>query len=90
MADKPFILVLVSFFKDQGGASSRSWRRCPHRHGDASDVSIAEGQGRGLPCVAAHACPTIGYICALTDPDGNISSSPSIRVVIEAGGLGLS
>ena len=35
---------------------------------------IAErGRRRGVPDVAAHRdAPPIGYICALTDPDGNV------------------
>ncbi|MCB1000886.1 MAG: VOC family protein [Acidimicrobiales bacterium] len=78
MADKPFILVLVSFFKDQDKGPQPIM--APFAHigmemptKEAVDA-IAE-QGKAAGCLAWP--PTlmpdpIGYICALTDPDGNM------------------
>lgn len=78
MADKPFILVLVSFFKDQD--KGRQPIMAPFAHigmemPTKADVDAIAEKGKAAGCLAWP--PTlmpdpIGYICALTDPDGNM------------------
>jgi lactoylglutathione lyase len=76
--DSPFILVLVSFFKDQGKGPQPIMAPFAHigievpSRKDVEDIAeLAEQDG----CL--HWPPTdmpdpIGYICAITDPDGNV------------------
>ena len=74
---KPFILVLVSFTRDQARVRNRSWR---HLLTSGSGHQPCRGRrdrpprrSGGLPCVAADRdASTDRYICALTDPDGNM------------------
>jgi lactoylglutathione lyase len=77
-ADKPFILVLVSFFKDQ--ASGPKPIMAPFAHigmevTSREEVEEIARRGEAEGCLAWP--PTdmpapIGYICALKDPDGNM------------------
>jgi catechol 2,3-dioxygenase-like lactoylglutathione lyase family enzyme len=77
MADKPFILVLVSFFQEQG---NKHPILTPFAHlgieltsRDAVDETARAGEEAGcLVWAPQQLPPPIGYICALTDPDGNV------------------
>ena len=76
--DFPFVLVLVSFFRDQ--AKGAQPVMAPFAHIGIEVPSRAEVEriaelGRAEGCLAWP--PTdmpdpIGYICAVTDPDGNM------------------
>lgn len=76
--DKPFILVLVSFIKDQDKGQQPIM--APFAHIGIEVTSKAEideiakrGQAEGcLEWPATLMPPPIGYICALKDPDGNM------------------
>lgn len=76
--DKPFILVLVSFFKDQGKGPQPIM--APFAHIGIEVTSRAEveriaagGEKEGcLMWPPTQMPPPIGYICALKDPDGNV------------------
>jgi len=78
MADKPFILVLVSFFKDQDKGQQPTMAPFAHigmEMPTKADVDAIAEKGKAAGCLAWP--PTlmpdpIGYICALTDPDGNM------------------
>ena len=78
MGDKPFVLVLVSFFRDQGKGQQPTM--APFAHigielpneqavRDTAEVARADGclvwEPQWMP-------DPIGYICACTDPDGNV------------------
>ena len=77
-ADRPFILVLVSFFRDQEKGPQPIM--APFAHIGIEVPSRAEVEriaemGRAEGCLMWP--PTdmpdpIGYICAVTDPDGNV------------------
>lgn len=77
-ADKPFILVLVSFFRDQGKTAQPIM--APFAHIGIEVTSRAEVEeiarrGEAEGCLAwppTDMPPPIGYICALTDPEGNM------------------
>ena len=77
-ADKPFILVLVSFFRDQ--IKGRQPIMAPFAHigmelptKEAVDAIAERGRAEGCLSWEAQRMPDpIGYICALTDPDGNM------------------
>lgn len=77
-SDKPFILVLVSFFRDQD--KGRQPIMAPFAHIGIELTSRAEVErtaelGKADGCLAwppTDMPPPIGYICALTDPDGNM------------------
>ena len=78
-ADNPFILVLVSFFKDQEKGPQPIMAPFAHI---GIEVPIARRRrthrrdGRrpkAASCGRPPTCPIpIGYICAVTDPDGNV------------------
>ena len=76
--DKPFILVLVSFFKDQDGPPQPIMAPFAHigielTSRKAVEDTAAMGDAEG--CLAwppTEMPPPIGYICALKDPDGNM------------------
>ena len=76
--DKPFILVLVSFFRDQ--ASGPHPVMAPFAHigievpsKEQIDEIARRGEAEGcLVWPPQMMPPPIGYICALTDPDGNM------------------
>ena len=77
MAEKPFILVLVSFFRNQG---TKQPIMAPFAHlgieltsREAVDETARAGEEAGcLMWAPQQMPPPIGYICALTDPDGNV------------------
>ena len=76
--DTPFILVLVSFFKDQNGPLQPIM--APFAHigiemptKEDVDATAALGEAEGCLAWPAQWMPDpIGYICALKDPDGNM------------------
>jgi catechol 2,3-dioxygenase-like lactoylglutathione lyase family enzyme len=71
MADKPFIIVLVSFFRDQPAPFAHLGIEMPSR----DDVDEVAERGRAEGCLAwepQQLPPPVGYVCALTDPDGNM------------------
>ena len=76
--DKPFILVLVSFTKDQSGGPQPIM--APFAHIGLEVTSRAEvediarrGDAEGCMAWPPTDMPApIGYICALKDPDGNM------------------
>ena len=75
--DNPFVLVLVMFFKDKGHPQSIM---APFAHigiemPERADVDRVAAQGRAEGCLSWPATDMpdpIGYICAVTDPDGNM------------------
>lgn len=77
-ADKPFILVLVSFFRDQDKGAQPIM--APFAHIGIEVTSRAEVEdiarrGEAEGCLAwppTDMPPPIGYICALKDPEGNM------------------
>ena len=76
--DKPFILVLVSFFRDQDKGPQPIMAPFAHigiemPSKEQVDAVAAEGEAEGCLAWAPQWMPDpIGYICALTDPDGNM------------------
>lgn len=78
MADKPFILVLVSFFRDQGKGPMPTMAPFAHlgiELTSAEEVQRIAAMGEADGCLSwppTQMPPPIGYICALTDPDGNV------------------
>jgi lactoylglutathione lyase len=75
--DNPFILVLVMFWKDKGTPApimapfAHIGIEVPSRH----DVEAIADRARAEGCLTWE--PTdmpdpIGFICAITDPDGNV------------------
>jgi lactoylglutathione lyase len=75
--DNPFILVLVMFWRDKGKPTpimapfAHIGIEVPSRH----DVEETAERARAAGCLAWE--PTdmpdpIGFICAITDPDGNV------------------
>ena len=78
MAEKPFILVLVSFFRDQ--AKGPQPTMAPFAHigielTTAEEVDAIAEVGKADGCLSwppTQMPAPIGYICALTDPDGNV------------------
>ena len=76
--DKPFILVLVSFFRDQNNGPQPIM--APFAHigiemptKEMVDEVAARGEAAGCLSWPPQQMPDpIGYICALTDPDGNM------------------
>jgi catechol 2,3-dioxygenase-like lactoylglutathione lyase family enzyme len=75
--DNPFVLVLVMFYKDKGKAQPQL---APFAHigiemPERVDVDHIAEMGKEAGCLAwpATDMPSpIGYICAVTDPDGNM------------------
>ena len=75
--DNPFVLVLVMFWKAKGNPQPTM---APFAHigiemPERADVDLVADLGREAGCLTWE--PTdmpdpIGYICALTDPDGNV------------------
>jgi catechol 2,3-dioxygenase-like lactoylglutathione lyase family enzyme len=76
--DRPFILVLVSFFRDQ--AKGPQPVLAPFAHlgielptQEAVDEAAALARAEGCLVWEPQRMPDpIGYICACTDPDGNM------------------
>ena len=75
--DNPFVLVLVMFFRNEG---RREPMLTPFAHigiemPERVDVDRIAELGRIEGCLhwpAQEMPPPIGYICAVTDPDGNV------------------
>jgi len=78
MVDTPFILVLVSFFKDQAGGPQPIMAPFAHIGIEVTsreEVEELARRGEAAGCLAwppTDMPPPIGYICALKDPDGNM------------------
>ncbi len=78
MVDKPFILVLVSFIRDQAGGPQPTLAPFAHLGIEVptrDDVDDVAARGRSEGCLQwepQQLPPPIGYVCALTDPDGNM------------------
>jgi lactoylglutathione lyase len=87
---KPFILVLVSFFRDQD--KGRQPVMAPFAHlgielptQDAVDAVAERGRGDGCLVWEPGWLPDpIGYVCALSDPDGNMVEFSFDQGVYEA------
>ena len=76
--DKPFVLVLVSFFRDQDKGPQPIMApfahigiEVPTRKRSSASPREAEREGC-LHWPPTQMPPPIGYICAITDPDGNV------------------
>ena len=78
MVDKPFILVLVSFYRDQAGGPQPTLTPFAHLGIEvpsrkALDAIADRGREAGCLSWEPQQLPVpVGYICALTDPDGNV------------------
>ncbi|MEO5722904.1 MAG: VOC family protein [Ilumatobacteraceae bacterium] len=76
--DKPFILVLVSFFRDQNGPPQPIMAPFAHIGMEVTsreevEAIAARGKEEGYLAWPPTDMPApIGYICALKDPDGNM------------------
>jgi lactoylglutathione lyase len=76
--DKPFVLVLVSFFRDQEKGPQPIMApfahigiEVPTKEEVERIAALAEEEGC-LHWPPTQMPPPIGYICAITDPDGNV------------------
>ena len=75
--ENPFVLVLVMFFRNQG---TRQPIMAPFAHigievPTRAEVERMAEEGRAAGCLSWEPTdmpPPVGYICALTDPDGNV------------------
>jgi lactoylglutathione lyase len=78
MVDKPFIIVLVSFHKDRPRGKQPTLAPFAHLGIEVptrEEVDAIAERGRAEGCLAwepQQLPPPIGYVCALTDPDGNM------------------
>jgi len=76
--DKPFVLVLVSFFRDQEKGPQPIMAPFAHigievPSKEEVERIAAEAEQEGcLHWPPTQMPPPIGYICAITDPDGNV------------------
>jgi catechol 2,3-dioxygenase-like lactoylglutathione lyase family enzyme len=76
--DKPFVLVLISFLDAQGRGPQPTMAPFAHigfEMPGKDDVDAIAERGKAEGCLAwppAQMPDPIGYICALTDPDGNM------------------
>ena len=78
MVDKPFIIVLVSFFRDQNKGPQPTLAPFAHlgiEFPTKDEVDEVAERGRAAGCLMwepqlLH--EPIGYVCALSDPDGNL------------------
>lgn len=75
--DNPFVLVLVMFWRNQGNPQAIM---APFAHigievPQRADVERIAEQARAASCLSwepQDMPPPVGYICAITDPDGNV------------------
>jgi catechol 2,3-dioxygenase-like lactoylglutathione lyase family enzyme len=75
--ENPFVLVLVMFWRDRG---RRQAIMAPFAHigiemPERADVDRIADQARRAGCLTwepQDLPPPVGYICALSDPDGNV------------------
>ena len=78
MVETPFIIVLVSFFRDMAKGPQPTLAPFAHLGIELptrQDVDDAAARGRDEGCLAwepQQLPPPVGYVCALTDPDGNM------------------
>jgi catechol 2,3-dioxygenase-like lactoylglutathione lyase family enzyme len=76
--DKPFILVLVSFIRDQHKGPQPTMAPFAHIGIEMPSKEMVDeiaGRGKESGCLAwppTQMPDPIGYICALNDPDGNV------------------
>jgi catechol 2,3-dioxygenase-like lactoylglutathione lyase family enzyme len=78
LVEHPFVIVLVSFFRDQAkgpqpclGPFAHLGIEMPTR--EAVDEAAARGLREGCLSWEPRQMPDpIGYLCALSDPDGNV------------------
>jgi catechol 2,3-dioxygenase-like lactoylglutathione lyase family enzyme len=81
--DSPFVLVITHFFADHRFASAHEDagpNLFPFAHlgvevtsREAVDAAAKQAEAEGcLHWPAADLPPPIGYVCAITDPDGNV------------------
>ncbi|GII81471.1 hypothetical protein Sru01_64530 [Sphaerisporangium rufum] len=76
-AEEPFVLVLVEFAKDRGVPRPQL---TPFAHlgmevPERAEVDEIAGRARRMGCLHWEPRllpPPVGYVCALTDPDGNV------------------
>jgi catechol 2,3-dioxygenase-like lactoylglutathione lyase family enzyme len=77
-ADKPFILVLVSFLKDAGRGPTPTMAPFAHigievtSRQEVDDIAAGADAEGCLFWPPTQMPAPIGYICALKDPDGNV------------------
>ncbi len=75
--ENPFVLVLVMFWRDQG---KRQPIMAPFAHigiemPKRADVDRVAERARAAMCLTwepQDIGPPVGYVCAITDPDGNV------------------
>jgi len=78
MADRPFVLVLVSFHRDAGEGPLTTMAPFAHIGIEVTsrdEVDAIAEQAAHDDCLhwpASQQPPPIGYICAVRDPDGNV------------------
>lgn len=90
MVDKPFIVVLVSFFRDQPKGPSPTLAPFAHlgiELPSQADVDEVADRGREEGCLVwePQLLPApVGYVCALADPDGNVVEFSFDQGVFEA------
>jgi lactoylglutathione lyase len=76
--DKPFVLVLVSFFRDQDKGPQPIMAPFAHIGIEMPSKQMVDEvaeRGKQAGCLSwppQQMPDPIGYICALTDPDGNV------------------
>ena len=76
--DRPFVLVLVSFVRDQHGGGQPTLAPFAHLGielptKDAVDDVARRADATGcLAWAPQQLPPPVGYVCTLTDPDGNM------------------
>jgi lactoylglutathione lyase len=76
--DKPFILVLVSFFRDQDKGPQPIMAPFAHIGVEVpskADLEEIARRGEDAGCLVWPPTllpPPVGYVCALKDPDGNM------------------
>jgi lactoylglutathione lyase len=73
----PFVLVLVCFAAKAGHPQPqlRPFAHLGIELPERGDVDAVADRGRAEGCLAwepVHIGPHVGYVCALTDPDGNV------------------
>lgn len=78
MAATPFVLVLVSFSRDQGSGPIPTLAPFAHlgielTSREEVDEIARRGEAEGcLSWKPQELPPPVGYVCALSDPDGNL------------------
>jgi lactoylglutathione lyase len=76
-AESPFVLVLVSFDQDKGGELGllRPFAHLGIEVPRRSDVDALAEKARAMGVLhwePQYVSETVGYVCALRDPDGNV------------------